>query len=204
MKELIYRLLNHESELLYEHKAAGQKVFRPSSILLILIAVLYCTSGIDLFPEKWVKPTILGFIDDILIVIAVAAYTYKDWSEFSEIRFTNIPFSRPSGESEVSMGDGDEASTDSSSDASTSDSNPDTDIDKADDNSSSSSVDTGLDPDTYFNPPKQDEESTTGDTGRSGTGTGLSDEERRKEAAKRREERKLKRAQQEIESGRDI
>lgn len=108
MNNLIKDLLAYEGDLLLDYKAEGHFAIRPSSILLVLFAMFYCLSGVDLVPELLVRPKAVGYIDDLLLSIAVIAYTYKDWSVlngFGTVRSRDVSRDDDDRESEVRVRD---------------------------------------------------------------------------------------------------
>lgn len=112
MDKLLKKLLEFERELLHESRATGGWKIRPSSIILVLFAIFYIIAGIDLFPESIVRPKILGYIDDLIIFIAVASYTYKDWSDIDAIQLGGVSGERTNRKAKVPMGDGHEDADD--------------------------------------------------------------------------------------------
>ena len=67
-----------ETTLVEKERAAGKKAIRPSSIILGSFALFYLLSPIDIIPEAFVKPKVFGFIDDLIVVLLVGFYIYKD------------------------------------------------------------------------------------------------------------------------------
>lgn len=84
MIEIFKQLLDYERDLVLDARSRGEFSLRPTTIFLILIGILYLTSSLDIVPEYFIHPKLLGYIDDIIVVVTILIYTYKDWGEVIE------------------------------------------------------------------------------------------------------------------------
>lgn len=119
MRELIQEVLEFERDKVLEARAHGTFLLRPSTVALIAIGLLYLTSSIDIVPELFITPKLLGFIDDVIVLTVIIIYTYRDWGEIIEgtVQFGSLRKSKHGGESEVPVGDRHEESHDDWSDS---------------------------------------------------------------------------------------
>lgn len=92
MKEIFLQLLDYERDLVLDARSKGQFTLRPTTVFLIIIGMLYLTSSIDIVPEYFIHPKLLGYIDDMIVVVTILIYTYKDWGEVieGEVRLPSI------------------------------------------------------------------------------------------------------------------
>lgn len=78
IKELLVDLYDYEGSLVDAARDNGYKFIRPSSVLLILIMILYVVSPYDIISEALVKPKVMGYIDDLFLCIFICGYAYSD------------------------------------------------------------------------------------------------------------------------------
>lgn len=104
MWELIKEVLKAESSIYMKHKAKGATVIKPSSLLLIIIGILYLLSPIDIIPELWIKPKVFGYIDDLVLLAVIAIYSYGDiGGVFLDARVQTTRVSKPARNVEESI-----------------------------------------------------------------------------------------------------
>lgn len=78
IKDMIIDLYEYEGDLVFNARQDGVKVVRLTSVLLIVIALFYCLSPIDIISEAIVVPRFMGYIDDMIVCILVGALVYSD------------------------------------------------------------------------------------------------------------------------------
>lgn len=78
MKDIVIKVLEFESRLVTEARARGELAFRPSSVLIGLVALFYILSPVDLIPEALTRPLAFGYIDDIIVAVFAGIFIYKD------------------------------------------------------------------------------------------------------------------------------
>lgn len=80
MLKILKILLDKEKELVFSERAKGKFVTRPSSVIMVVFALLYLLSPIDIIPEGLLSgiSKLYGFIDDILVLILTGYVVYLD------------------------------------------------------------------------------------------------------------------------------
>lgn len=81
IREFLEALYDYEGDLVDTARQNGYKFIRLTTVLFILIALLYLLSPYDIISEAFVKPRAIGYIDDLIVIIIVAGYSYGDIKE---------------------------------------------------------------------------------------------------------------------------
>lgn len=89
--KILVETLKYESKLVLEAKSKGARIVKPSTLFLYILGLLYIFSGIDLIPEKFIKPVAFGFVDDLLVIGLIIILTGSDIGGIIEYVSRKIP-----------------------------------------------------------------------------------------------------------------
>jgi hypothetical protein len=98
--------MKEEDRLILKLRSRKINVVKPSTLLFSLLCVFYLLSGIDLVPEAIVQPRILGYIDDVIVLIITIIIVYPDIGGLlgGKVQSLNVPKIQRIVEDSVSVG----------------------------------------------------------------------------------------------------
>lgn len=108
--KILLQVLKYEDKLILEAKSKGQKILKPSTLILWLFGFFYAASPLDLIPELIITPRAFGFIEDLIVLTAIIILTSSDLGGIINYASRKIPAIRipepkgKDGPTEVSVG----------------------------------------------------------------------------------------------------